>query len=80
MCTVGTKKILARVEAVSLLEVLRENGVDFMQIPPGTLSDLQPCDIEISRQWKYLAQRITMQAHYDQKIRQVTSRDGILNM
>lgn len=60
--------------------ILKSGSIHFMQIPPGTTNDLQPCDVEIFRQWKYLARRLTMQAYYDGFIGALTSRAGVLNM
>lgn len=60
--------------------IMKSHGVQFLQIPPGTTDDLQPRDVELFRQWKYLAHRLTMQAYYDDFIRPLTSRAGVLNM
>lgn len=59
---------------------LHSQGVEFMQLPPGTTDELQPCDLEIFRQWKYVARRITMQSHNDRSIGGLTSRPEALNM
>lgn len=55
-------------------------GITFIRIPEGTTNELQPCDIEVFRHWKYVARRLTMQAHYDGFIGALTSRAGIINM
>lgn len=40
--------------------LLKDAGIQFLQIPEGTTDQLQPCDIELFRQWKYFARRLTM--------------------
>lgn len=61
-------------------DILTAGGVQFLQIPAGTTDQLQPCDMEIFRQWKYFLRRLTMQGHYDGLLNELTSRIGVINV
>lgn len=58
----------------------RAYNIKPMIIPERTTSDLQPLDVIFNRQYKIFVNRITEQAHYDDMIGDVTSREGIMNM
>lgn len=51
-----------------------------MIILERTTSEVQPLDVGFNRQYKIFVTRIVNQAHLDNMIKDVTSRDGIINM
>lgn len=59
---------------------MKDFGIVFMQIPEGTTNDLQPCDVELFRQWKHFVRKLTIRAHTDGFSGELTSRAGVVNM
>lgn len=55
-------------------------GIKVVTLPEGSTADLQPLDVGFMRQYKLFVSRITNQAHYDELLSDVTSREGILNL
>lgn len=59
---------------------LRENYIEPFIIPKLTTSELQPLDITFNRQYKKFLKRITERALYENLIRNITSREGIIKV
>lgn len=58
----------------------RPYGVKSMTVPERTTSEVQPLDVGFMRQYKIFVNRIVSQARFDGLIKDLTSRDGIINM
>lgn len=58
----------------------RMRSIKTLTVPERTTGQLQPLDVGFMRQYKIFVNRITNQAHYHDLIKDVTSREGILNM
>lgn len=62
-----------------IARVSRAFHIKPMTIPERTTMELQPLDVIFNRQYKIAVNRIIEQAHYDEIIKEVTSREGIMN-
>ena len=59
---------------------LADQGIEFMQIPQGTTSEIQPLDVQFLRQYKYFVKRIIMFLNLENRTEVATSREGVLNL
>lgn len=64
----------------SIADHLAHNRVRLLQIPRHTTGDIQPLDVGYFRQHKKFLKRVTEEAIYQDRIANVTSRDGIINV
>lgn len=60
--------------------VLRRLSISFLQIPKQTTGEVQPLDVGFFRQYKILLQRITKGALMDERVSDITNRDGVVNI
>lgn len=60
--------------------MLDDMGARMLVIPAGTTDRLQPLDVNFNSQLKILYNRIIEEAHYQDMVPQVTSREGIINL
>lgn len=51
-----------------------------LTIPPHTTDQLQPCDIGLFRQLKIFIRRITEEALVENRVREISSREGSINL
>ena len=58
----------------------RGYSIKTLTIPERTTSEVQPLDVGFMRQYKIFVNRIVNQAHFDGLIRDVTSREGIIEI
>lgn len=65
---------------VDFIAHLNAEGVEFLRILPGLTSTMQPLDVEIFRQYKYLIKRLTDSMASRGEGRQLATRGGIINM
>ena len=65
---------------VELVRDLRMRRVQMLEIPRHTTCDLQPLDVGFFRQHKKFVKRIFEAAIYANLLKNVTSREGIINM
>lgn len=59
---------------------VRLAGLKQMNLPDRSTSELQPLDVGFMRQYKLFIGRLTSQAHYDNLLPNITTREGIINM
>ena len=64
----------------SLRRALQLGRIRSLIIPPHTTAVLQPLDVTFNRQYKKFAKRITEEALYARTVRNITDRDGVINM
>lgn len=66
-----------------LLEDLRQNGIEFLEVPKLTTKYLQPLDVYFNRQYKIFAKRIfeaSIDPRNEYPIANLTSRWGAINL
>jgi hypothetical protein len=66
--------------AETMNEKLNKIGVRLLRIPPGTTDKIQPLDVNFNRQLKIFYNRIMEEAFYKDMMKDLTSREGILNV
>lgn len=59
---------------------LKRIGARLLRIPPKTTDKLQPLDVNFNRQLKIFYNRIVEKAFYQDSLKNVTSRAGIVNL
>lgn len=59
---------------------LKRIGAKLLRIPPHTTDKIQPLDVNYNRQLKIFYNRIVEESFYQDKIQEVTSREGIINL